>query len=77
MPRTGRPPKNQQDCDTFAHNLNKIMTEQEITAKELAIKLNTPPANISRWRNAKVYPSTPLQIKIAKELDTSVEELNA
>ena len=76
MPRTGRPVRNQIVYDTFASNLTRIMTEQGISGKELATRLNTRPANVSRWRNAKVCPSGITQTEIARELKTSVEELN-
>ena len=77
MARTGRPKRDEKACETFASNLDKIMTKKRYRNNDLALALSIPPATISKWRNAKQYPSGQSLTEMAKELKTTVETLTS
>ena len=75
MARTGRPPRDQEACNTFASKLDAIMTEQRYRNADLAEAVKTPAGTVSKWRNGKQYPSGQALTKTARELNTTVEHL--
>ena len=41
----------------FGERLHELRTENKLTTRELAKKIDTNNANISNWENGKNYPS--------------------
>ena len=56
-------------------NLKTILEQRGMSQRELARKLNITPASCCRYVNDEREPRGPLAIRIAKVLDTSLEEL--
>ena len=75
MARTGRPPKNPADIQAMGERIKQRMAELGISGKELAITLNTPHANISRYRNGQREPSGKQLVELAQALNTTAEYL--
>ena len=73
MARTGRPPKDPKELQGLGKRVTQLMDEQGITGKELAITLNTPHANISRYRNGQRQPNGKQLVQLAKALNTTAE----
>ena len=77
MARTGRPKRDEEACETFASNLDKIMTELRYRNNDLALALDVPPGTVSKWRSGKHYPSGQSLTEMARELKTTVETLTS
>ena len=56
-------------------NLKSILEQQGVSQRELARRLNITPASCCRYVNNEQDPRGELAIQIAKELNTSLEEL--
>ena len=56
-------------------NLKSILDQSGISQRELARRLNITPASCCRYVNNQQDPRGELAIQIAKELNTSLEEL--
>ena len=56
-------------------NLKNILERKGITQRELARRLNITPASCCRYVNGEQDPRGEVAIRIAKVLDTSLEEL--
>lgn len=56
-------------------NLKKILKQKGVTQRELARRLNITTASCYRYVNGEQEPRGTVAIQIAKELDTSLEEL--
>ena len=65
----------QQQTDKLAAKIRNLMTEHNITLAQLSEACNTAQSNISRYRNARHYPGGEMLIKLAKALNTTVENL--
>ncbi len=61
--------------NNFALNLKKIRQRENISQKELANVLIVTPQAISRWENGVTTPDLDMIIKIAKALNTNIQNL--
>ena len=62
---------------TLARNLKKAIKEKGIEQKELAEACGTEQASISRYVNNKQYPNGIMLVRLARALDTTVEQLTS
>lgn len=56
-------------------NIKRDREAKGITQEELAVKLNVTRQAVSSWETGKTQPDVELLVKIAQNLDVSVEEL--
>jgi RNA polymerase sigma factor (sigma-70 family) len=59
----------------FNRNLDNAIKEKGLTNYYLADVLKTNPGKVSNIRNCKYYPKLEWQLKLAKELDTTIEDI--
>ena len=59
----------------LSDNIKKLRKTKGISQEELAIKLNVVRQTISKWEKGLSVPDSEMLIKIAKELDTTVNVL--
>ena len=71
----GRPLRDNESCEIFADNLDRIMKEKRCLNIHLAEDTGLAEATISRLRNGKQYPSGLTLKKICSVLDISMTEL--
>ena len=62
--------------EAFAKKLNELLEEKQIDQKTLAAKTKISETNISNYRNATTTIKLPALVKIARELDVSVDYLS-
>lgn len=60
---------------TFATNLDAILTARDLTARSIAKKVEIGDAELSRYRTGKVVPPVSTAAKIARALQVSLDEL--
>ena len=61
--------------ETFNDRLERLLADKKMQKKELAEKIGVSQNGISTWKATGVIPRADIAIKIAKELDVSVEYL--
>ena len=62
---------------TLSRNLKRLMKEQDMKQKDLALLCDTAEASISKYLNRKAYPSGTMLVRLARALNTTVEALMA
>jgi len=65
----------QENKDKLASNLQKLIEKQGMSQKELAIRMGTSEASISRYLHGKRAPSVRAVYYLAICLDTTVDEI--
>lgn len=59
----------------LSHNLRNLRKARGLSQEELAIKLNVVRQTVSKWEKGLSVPDSEMLIRIAEELDTSVNVL--
>lgn len=59
----------------LSENLKKLRTAKGLSQEELALKLNVVRQTVSKWEKGLSVPDSEMLIRIAEELDTSVNVL--
>lgn len=60
---------------TVGRNIHHLRAAKKLTQLQVAIEAGITPICLSRYENGKQYPSLPNALRIARILDTSVDEL--
>ncbi len=61
---------------TFSNNkIAELRKEKNLSQRELAKKINTSQANVSRWENGIIYPSIIECWKLADFFEVSIDVL--
>lgn len=59
----------------LSENLKKARNSKGLSQEELAIKLNVVRQTVSKWEKGLSVPDSKMLIKIARELDTAINDL--
>jgi transcriptional regulator with XRE-family HTH domain len=61
--------------DRFRKNLRRLIREAGVTQRELAIASGVTQASISQYLSGERLPSAPLLYRLARGLDSTMDEL--
>ena len=67
--------KNQKEAEIVGENIRALREQKRLSQKEVAAAIGAAPTQYSRVENGKVLPSLTTLMKVAKVLDTSLDDL--